>query len=519
VSSFNWADLFEIVADAVPEREAVVCAGRRFTFAELDQRASRLAHWLCSKGMGRGDQFGLCMQNGPEYLEGMLAAFKIGAVAVNVNFRYVEDELRHLFDDADLAGVIADPEFAERIAAVQAQCPRLQWVLHSGEDYEAALASQPGNRDFGERSGDDLYVLYTGGTTGLPKGVQWRQEDAFFACLRGGNPIGEPIKTPEELADIVTARGGLKQLPCAPLMHGAAQWAAWIAFFGGDTVVLVPGRFDPSAILDEIESEKVNLITIVGDAMARPLAAALEERERDLSSFYIIGSGGAIFSEAAQAEIKAHLPHITILDTFGVSETGHQGSKPPTDDAAGPRFVVDDTTAVLDDDLVPVEPGSGVAGRLARTGHIPLGYHKDPEKTARTFVTSADGRRWALPGDMATVDADGVITLLGRGSQCINTGGEKVFPEEVEAALKAHPAVFDAIVVGVPDERWGQRVTAVVSTHGAGPPDLADLAEHCRGRLAAFKVPRGLVVVDEIVRSPSGKPDYRWAKQIAEVDA
>lgn len=515
-SSFNWADLFEIVVDAVGEREALVVGDRRFTYAELDARANRLAHHLASLGVGADDHFGLYLQNGVEYVESMLAAFKLRAVPVNVNYRYVEDELRYLFEDADIVGVVCDPQYVDRVEAVRADAPLVQWVLPAGDAYEAALAGQPADRDFGPRSGDDLYVIYTGGTTGMPKGVMWRQEDAFFACLRGGNPIGEPVRTPEQLAETVTARPGLKQMPCAPLMHGAAQWTVFMAFFGGDTVVLVPGGFDADAVLDAVATEGVNILTIVGDAMARPLADSMARTTRDLSVLYIIGSGGAIFSAAVQDMIREHIPNITILDSFGVSETGYQGSKPPGDTEAAPRFLVDDTTAVLDADLRQVEPGSGTVGMLARTGHIPLGYHKDPEKTSKTFVTDPDGRRWALPGDMATVDASGVITLLGRGSGCINTGGEKVYPEEVESILKGHPSVFDALVVGVADDRFGQRVTAVVSATPGESPSLDDLAAHCRGQLAGYKVPRQLVVVDEIARTPSGKPDYRWAREIAE---
>ncbi|MFN8105191.1 MAG: acyl-CoA synthetase [Acidimicrobiia bacterium] len=516
MASFSWADLFEIVADTVGEREALVVGDRRFTYAELDARASRLAHFLAGKGIGRGDNFGLYLQNGVEYVEAMLAGFKLGAVPVNVNYRYVEDELRYLFDDADLVGVICEPQYLDRVEEVRT--PALRWVLAAGEAYEAALAAQSTERDFGVRGGDDLYVIYTGGTTGMPKGVMWRQEDAFFACLRGGNPIGEPVSTPEQLAETVTARPGLKQMPCAPLMHGAAQWTVFMAFFGGDTVVLVPGGFDADAVLDAVAAEGVNILTIVGDAMARPLADSMARTPRDLSVLYIIGSGGAIFSAAVQDMIREHIPNITILDSFGVSETGYQGSKPPGDTEAAPRFLVDDTTAVLDADLRRVEPGSDTVGMLARTGHIPLGYHKDPDKTAKTFVTDPDGRRWALPGDMATVDADGVITLLGRGSGCINTGGEKVYPEEVESVLKGHPSVFDALVVGVADDRFGQRVAAVVSAAPGASPGLDDLAAHCRGQLAGYKVPRDLVVVDEIARTPSGKPDYRWARRIAEGD-
>ncbi len=527
MATFSWADLYEITADAVGDRRALICGDRRLTYAELDERGNRVAHWLAEKGCRRGDHIGLYLENGTEYVETMLGAFKLGVVPVNVNYRYVEDELRYLFEDADLVGVVHEGRFAARVAAVRPVCPGVRWTLAVDRDapdpkvtdYELALASASPARDFEARAGDDLYVLYTGGTTGMPKGVVWRQEDAFYACLSGGNPLVEPPRTPEEVGTRAAERVGLRTMPCAPLIHGAAQWTVWMTFFGGGILVLTPGNFDADRVLDVVETEHVNVITIVGDAMARPLADALARQPRDLASLYIVGSGGAIFSQAVQDELCALVPHLTIVDSFGVSEAGYQGSKQPDDTEAGPRFLVGPTTAVLDENLEPLPPGSGDVGMLARTGHIPLRYHKDPEKTARTFRTGPDGRRWALPGDLATVGEDGVVTLLGRGNQSINTGGEKVYPEEVETHVKAHPAVYDALVVGAADPRWGQRVAAVVSLRTGATLTLEDLQAHCRDRLAGFKVPRALVTVDEVVRAPTGKPDYAWAKRTVEAEA
>jgi acyl-CoA synthetase (AMP-forming)/AMP-acid ligase II len=311
----------------------------------------------------------------------------------------------------------------------------------------------------------------------------------------------------------------MTMLPAAPLMHGAAQWAAFINLYGGGRVIIAPGkRFDPSLVWHLVETESVNTITIVGDAIARPLAEALTEpgASCDASSLRVIGSGGAIFSEPVKDQLRERLPGVMLMDSMGASEGGFQGAHVGRGaEGTAPRFRPDaGTTTVLDDDLRPVKPGSGKVGLLARSGRIPLGYYKDEEKTAKTFLT-VDGVRWCIPGDMALVEEDSTITLLGRGSSSINTGGEKVYPEEVEAALRSHPAVFDAVVVGVPDEKWGERVTAVVQPRAGQALTLEDLDAHCRTHIAGYKVPRGLEIVDEMVRQPSGKPDYRWAKSIA----
>lgn len=528
---FNLADLFECVADAVPERVAVVCGARRLTFGQLDERATRLAHHLRARGIGAGDHIGLYLYNGSEYLEGALAAFKLRAVPININFRYVDAELRYLFADADLTGLIFDAEFTPRVAAVKPELPPFRALVAvddgRGEPYgalgatefeQALTAALPG-RDFGPRSGDDLYLLYTGGTTGMPKGVMWRHEDVFFGGLQGGNPGGPDITRPEELGPAAKARTEAHTtLPVAPLMHGNGHWASMIGLHSGGKVVLAAShRLDAGEIWRLVGEEKVNVMSIVGDAMARPLADALDAPggAYDLSSLAVISSAGALWSETVKAQLRAHLPNTLLVDALGASEAGQQGMNVTANESGRLRFMVNDTTAVLDDELRPVAPGSGVVGRIARRGHLPLGYYKDDAKTAATFLTGPDGTRWVVPGDMATVEEGGAVTLLGRGSFCINSGGEKIFPDEVESALKSHPAVFDALVVGVPDERWGERVAAVVQLRPGTTLTLEELDAHARTQVSGYKSPRQLTLVPQIQRSPSGKADYRWAKDRA----
>jgi acyl-CoA synthetase (AMP-forming)/AMP-acid ligase II len=514
---FNLADLFESVVDAIPDREVLVCGERRLTYAELDERANRLAHVLSDRGVGPGHHVGLYLYNGTEYIEGMLAAFKIRAVPINVNYRYVTDELRYLLSDSECRIVVHEADFASVLDAVRPDLPLLNATLARGDEYEAALAGASPSRDFSPRSPDDLYILYTGGTTGMPKGVMWRQEDIFFGALGGGNTGGPGIATPEELA-VRAVDGRTRCLPACPFMHGTAHWMAFGARFGGGTVVISPERsLEPARLLALVSDESVNFLVIVGDAFARPMVDALTAEPAlagRLTGLSVILSGGAILSPAIKEALAQLLPSTLVVDGYGASETGGQGQMVagPTGSGTHPRFMVNDQTTVLDEDLRPVTPGSGVVGRVARRGHIPLGYYKDEAKTAETFPV-VDGVRWAVPGDFATVDADGTITLFGRGSVSIKSGGEKVYPEEVESVLKSHPAVFDAVVVGVADPRWGERVAAVIQIRAGFPaPTTDELAEHCRAALAGYKVPRDVVVVDTIVRSPSGKPDYRWAK-------
>lgn len=524
----NIADLFECIADAIPQRPALVSGATRQTFAEVDARANRVAHALRERGVKPGEHVGLFLYNGHEFLEAMLGCFKIRAVPVNINYRYVEEELAYLFTNADLVALFVQRELAPRALAVAGRVPTLKTIVvvdddspaasHPGTiEYEPMLAASSPERRFEPRSGKDHYVIYTGGTTGMPRGVVWRHEDVFYAGLQGGNAGGDPLQKAEEIGPLVASKEEpLTFLPAAPFIHGAAQWAAIIGWFGGGKVVLQPGRsFNAKQVCELIDREKVNTITLVGDAMARPLVDALRAGSHDTSSLFVIASAGAVLSDAVKDELQERLPNVMILNNFGATETGHQGMVGFGEAYEGkPTFAMDESSTVLGEDLRPIAPGSGIIGKLARRGHLPVGYYKDPAKTAATFVT-IDGERWVIPGDLATIQEDGRITVFGRGAVCINTGGEKVFPEEVEAALKAHPAVADAVVVGVPDEKWGQRVAAVVQPRPGADLTLASLEAHCRTRVAGYKIPRQLALVTEMVRHPSGKPDYRWAAETA----
>ncbi|MFE0046036.1 acyl-CoA synthetase [Streptomyces albireticuli] len=532
---YNLADLFESVVDTVPSREALVHLDhpgdgteRRLTYAALDEAANRLAHHLRDSGVRPGEHVGLHLYNGVAYLQTLWACLKIRAVPVNVNYRYVAGELAYLYRDADLVALVFDGEFTERVAEALPEAPALRHLLRVGAPPEGAPepgvapvpfaeaeASGAPWRDFGPRSGDDRFVIYTGGTTGMPKGVLWRQEDLFFAGLGGGAPTGEPVERPEELAERVAAGGeGLVFFAAAPLMHGTSTLTALIGFDFGQKVVL-HRKFTPVEVLRTVAKERVTGVSLVGDAMLRPLVDALAGplRGTDCSSLLTVSSSGAVLSDTVREEFAELLPGVALLNNFGSSESGFNGTA-TEDRGRGFRLRVNARTAVVDPVThEPVPPGT--PGRVAQRGHVPLGYHNDPAKTAETFFRLR-GERWVLLGDMATVDAEGVVTVLGRGSQCINTGGEKVYPEEVEQALKAHPAVYDALVTGVPDARWGQRVTAVVQPReGAPPPPPEDLRAHCRTRLAGYKVPRAVVYTDRVRRSPSGKADYRWAREVA----
>jgi acyl-CoA synthetase (AMP-forming)/AMP-acid ligase II len=532
---FHVADLSEAAADAVPEREALVAGEARRSFAELDQRANRVAHHLAESGVGAGEHVGIYAYNCAEYIEAMLGCYKLRAVPINVNYRYVEQELAYLFDNADLVAVVHQRQFAPRIAAVRDRLPKLHHLVaiddRSGEDlaglgsvpYEEALAAASPDRDFAPRSPDDLYVLYTGGTTGMPKGVIWRQEDVIFA-LGGGidHVTGEPAARPEDVT-ARTARPPMTMMVIPPLMHGAAQWAVLVGLFAGNrTVLYASPHFDADQVWRTVGRERVNVLYITGDAMARPLADRLLESsgDYDTSPLVAVASTAAIFSPSVKAEFKAKLPNLIITDSLGSSETGFNGTamydaKDETRrEGAGVRLRPGRDTLVLGEDLRPVKPGSGAIGKVARGGNIPLGYYKDPVKTAATFI-EVGGKRYSMPGDLARVEADGSITLLGRGEVCINSGGEKIHPEEVEKALKSHPDVFDALVVGIPDPRWGEKVVAVVQPRPGRTPRLEDLSDHCRTQLARYKVPRALHLVEQIQRQPSGKPDYPWAKRVA----
>ena len=523
---FNLADLFEAVAQTVPRAEALVCGGAggisvRRTYAELDARADRLARALAARGIGPHDFVGLHLYNGPEFIEAMVALHKLRAVPINVNYRYVAEELQYLFADSGMRAVITEPDLAPFIESIDDGLADLGAILVTGPGYDDLLAAQPpGPVEVGARSADDLYVLYTGGTTGRPKGVVWRHEDIYFASLGGrGTPSKgvAMLSEPDQIIDRVRRGDQIRRrLPLCPLIHGGAAWVAWQSLLSGGALVLDTDRhFDPAAALGLLAGEGVELTMVIGDATARPLADQLAEHPDrwDLAGLQVIASGGAVLSASVKAQLHDLLPGTAVIDTFGASETGGQGRLTRSRHDGTLRLITDEHTAVLGDDLCPVAPGE--IGRLARSGHIPLGYHGDAAKTAATFPT-VDGVRWSVPGDLARLEPDGGITLLGRGSTSINTGGEKVFPEEVENIVKSHPAVFDALVVGVPDARFGERVTAVIAVRpGVDAPSVDELGDHCRLRLSGYKVPHIWLLVDRCERLPSGKPDYGWARRIA----
>ncbi len=531
--SWNLADLFERVVERVGRREAVVVGRSRLTYAELDDRADRAAHVLAAHGVGRGDRVGIALRNGSEHIEALLGAYKLQAVPFNVNYRYTAAEMTYLLRDARPRVVLHGPDLGEAvdpaIAALRADGDDVVALVGRGEEHEARLAAAPAGRpDPAGRSGDDRYLLYTGGTTGMPKGVEWRHEDILFAALGAGRGAavvdGAPTDVPATPTELVerAAAGRSRVVIASPLIHGTAQWVALGTLLAGGTVVTLPtSTFVPDDLWDVVESEQASLVVVVGDAFGRPLADALEQAPGrwSLDALVAVVSGGAVLSPAVRDELTRHLPWVAVVDGYGTSETGGQGNAvawPGQVAAPAARFPLGDHTAVLDDDLDPLVPGidTGRIGLIARRGHIPLGYRNDPESTAATFPM-VGGERWAIPGDLGRVEADGTVTLLGRGASSINTGGEKVFPDEVEAVLKAHPDVFDAAVVGVPDERWGERVVAVVAARPEHVVDPADLDAHCREHLASYKVPRGVVEVPEVHRLPSGKTDHPWVRGVA----
>ncbi len=529
---FNLADLFEMVVDTVPEdREALVCGEQRLSYQQLERRANQLGHYLQSRGVAAGDHVGLYMYNCNQYLEALLACFKIRAVPINVNYRYVDEELAYVVENADMVALVHGREFAQRIADVRGSCPKLQVTVatEDGSDadlapasavaHEEAIASQSAERDFGERSDDDLFILYTGGTTGMPKGVMWTHKAVFFGGLGGAgffHPDG-PISAPEQIAQRARSATPLVSMPLAPLMHGAALWGACIALLSGSTVLLNPNRsLNGEQVWDIIEREGAHSVMLVGDAMAVPLLDALRANPGrwNLPNLFSLGSGGAVFSESVQKGLQEIIPHMMVSNSFGSSETGSQGQhNGMASDGLG-RIARGEHADVLTPEGRFIQPGSGDRGYLARSGHIPSGYYNDPEKTAKTFIT-VDGKGWVLTGDISTVDADGTVIVYGRGSNCINSGGEKIFPEEVEQAIKAHPAVFDALVVGVPDQRFGERVAVVAQIRDGASLTLENLQAACREHVAGYKVPREMHFSDHIGREPSGKPNYRWAREYA----
>ncbi len=541
----NVATITEAIASAHPGRECLVFRDRRLTWADVQERTRRLARVLHDHGVGPTGTFGegerwrsvhdhvaLHLHNGNEYLEGMVGAWKARAAPFNVNYRYVAEELRYLLDDASARAVIVHERFAPTLADVLPSLRRppslvLQVADGSGNgllpgalDYEAALAAASAElpQDLVDAwSGDDLYLCYTGGTTGMPKGAMWRQEDFLISALGVRRRDGTEYEHVDEL--VAAAKGSVRALPAPPLMHGAAHWNALSCWIAGGTVVLQdhPEHIDPDDVLDAVERHRATSLLVVGDPVARPLADALRGSERDLSSLRHLLSGGAVLSPGLKAELLELLPGVTIVDVLGSTESGRQGvASTSAGDDTGAGFRPSSTSAVLSEDLRRrLHPGEGELGWLAQSGRVPLGYLGDPEKTAATFPEVA-GSRYAVAGDRARLLADGTVELHGRDSVCINTGGEKVFAEEVETAMKAHPAVFDAVVCGRPSERWGEEVVALVQLREGSAPTDEDLRRAAGEHVARYKLPKAIVRLDRLVRSPSGKADYRWARATAE---
>jgi acyl-CoA synthetase (AMP-forming)/AMP-acid ligase II len=533
--ALNIADLAEHAIDAVPDRVAFICGEDRITFAELEDKANRFAHYLIDHGVKKDDKVGLYCRNRIEIVIAMLGTIKAGAILVNVNFRYVEGELRYLFDNSDMVALVHERQYSDRVANVLPDTPDVKTILviedgtdndyqrYGGVEFYSALAESSPVRDFGERSEDDIYLLYTGGTTGFPKGVMWRHEDVYRVLFGGTDfATGEFVKDEYDLSRAAVANPPMVRYAIPPMIHGATQSATWMSIFSGQTTVLAP-EFDADEVWRTIHEHKVNLLFFTGDAMARPLLDALQSaiddgKEYDLSSLFLLASTAALFSTSLKEKLLELLPNRVITDSIGSSETGFGGTSivaKGEHHMGGPRVSIDHRTVVLDEDGNEVKPGSGVRGVIAKKGNIPVGYYKDEKKTAETFRTY-NGVRYAIPGDYAEVEADGTVTMLGRGSVSINSGGEKIYPEEVEAALKGHPDVFDALVVGVPDPRFGNHVAAVVAPRKGARPTLADLDAFVRKEIAGYKVPRSLWLVDEVKRSPAGKPDYKWAKDQTE---
>lgn len=534
--ALNIADFVEHSIDLNPDRIALLDKDREVTYAQFEKRANRLANYLRDSGVKPGDKVGIYCRNTIEAIEAMVAVFKARAVMVNVNYRYVENELQYIFENSDMSALVVERRYSDKVAGVLPNTPLvhttvvvedgtdLDYSAFDGTSYEEALSKGSPERNFGERSADDLFMLYTGGTTGKPKGVMWRHED-WWRVLGGGTNFvtGELVEDEWALAKLGAENPAMVRFPIPPMIHGGAQAAVFHSLFGGGTLVMHP-EFDGHEVWQVIDRHKVNLIFITGDAMARPMLDALVEgnpntgEPYDLSTLYVMASSAALFSPALKEQFLELLPNRLITDSIGSSETGFGGLNTVAKGFAhtgGPRVKIDGSTVVLDDEGNKVEPGSGKVGMLARSGNIPIGYYKDEAKTAETFKVIGNVR-YAIPGDYATVEEDGTVTMLGRGSVSINSGGEKIYPEEVEGAIKAHPDVFDVLVVGVPDERFGQSVAAVIAARGSARPSVEDIAEAARKEIASYKLPRSLWFVDEIKRSPAGKPDYRWAKELTE---
>jgi fatty-acyl-CoA synthase len=527
MAGWNFADLWEGIAGKFPDAPAQVHGDRRTTWREFDERANGVARFLLDGGAQHQDKVALYLYNGPEYLESCAGLFKAGLVPVNTNYRYLDDELLYLWDNADAVAVVFHGVFTDRVDHLRPRLPGVRhWIwVDDGTSpmpdwavaYEdvTATASERVEAPWG-RSGDDILMIYTGGTTGMPKGVMWRQDDLIGAVCAAANPLlaQDPADAGGVQAVLDSIAGpGLVGLPACPLMHGTGWFTALLYLTsGGSVATLVERHLDWVELLDTIEREGVGALTIVGDAFAKPILACLDaEPDRwDLSSLVLVSSSGVMWSEPIKQRMLEHHPTMMLVDSFSSSEAIGMGQSVSAAGAAEKtaHFSLGPGAIVLTDDGVKVEPGSPERGRVAIPGRTPLGYYKDPEKTAATFIT-VDGIRYSMPGDYATVDADGSISLLGRGSVCINTGGEKVFPEEVEEALKTHDTVADAVVVGVPDDKFGQAIVAVVEPADGCALDDGELVAHVKTQLAAYKAPKRIVEIDTIGRAPNAKVDYK----------
>ncbi len=519
----SFARSWRTVAALAPQRVAIVCGGVRLTYGEFHSQARAIAGFLAQRGVGPGDKVALQLVNSPEYMIGFFAAQLLGAVPVNVNYRYTGEEVAYLVDNSDAAALIVHDTFADAVAlATQRHSDLIViGVERDGNGHvegsvawrdAVGAAMVPPDR---EPDGDDLIFIYTGGTTGAPKAVMWRSDDLAVALWQ----MARPGSTPPDVADtIAKGRAAATLLPACPLMHGTGLFMALSTLSGGGTVVLLDDvRLDAAAVWDAIEREQVQVVTIVGDAFARPLLTELDasRARRDLSALVAITSSGVTFSPECKRGLLAHLPTITIVDSLGASEGIMSRSEVKVDEPIKPAaFRLSERMAVIADDETFIVPGDERIGMLGVGGPIPLGYYKDPDKTAATFRT-VEGRRFSIPGDYASVDSDGTITLLGRGSACINSGGEKIYPEEVELRFKEHPEVFDAVVVGVPDDRWGEMVVALIEVAPSSSATESDLRAFARSTLAGYKVPKRVLVLDSLERAPNGKADYTLLRSIA----
>jgi 3-oxocholest-4-en-26-oate---CoA ligase len=509
---------------ADPRRE------RRVTWREFDQRANGIAQTLLDDGAAEQDKVAQYLYNCPEYMESVFATFKAGMVPINTNYRYLEDELVYLWDNGDVVAVVFHGTFTDRIEAIRDRVPRVRtwlWVDDGAgpcpdwaTPYEEAAAggsSEPVQGAWG-RDGDHLLLLYTGGTTGMPKGVMWRQDDLFRTLVGTFVPAVKDSDPDEDLSAIRAqiAGPGPIGMPGCPLMHGTGLFTQLITLSGGGSTVTLEARnLDIDEMLSTIEREKVFTIAIVGDAFAKPMLRALDASpgKYDISSLFMVSSSGVMFSEESKQGLLRHHPGMMIVDAFSSSEAVGMGQSVSTGGTASgtAKFMVGEHTKVITDDGREVQPGSGDTGRVAVGGYQPIGYYKDPEKSAATFITF-EGKRYSVPGDYATVEADGSLTLLGRGSVCINTGGEKVYPEEVEEVLKTYETVADAVAVGLPDEKFGEAITAIVELSPGSDLDEAGIIGHVKGKLAAYKAPKRVLEIDTIGRAPNGKVDYKQLK-------